>query len=284
MFKKISEARNLFASLADCAHVKANHCAHGPNNCQQNCLCHLNIVIWAQIQTWNLSILVHLRIISDLTHLLLDHVLYNTLFEFFRFTKKYVSPVVLTPPPTSSLQILCSLFPTMSRGRADRRALSTNVQKHNFSCIQWKEICGWRISSNYIKSKSVFIEKFVKYWIWETALSVWNEVIFKDCEPLLSMTWGRCLPRSVMRRNAGDYQSEDRLESGLRLNRLWAMFRITVSSTNKRTIFKQPLWSLKAEVDHFVLFSLSWAGGAWCNVGSEHHLFPISYLSNLALC
>ena len=96
MFKKISEARYLFASLADCAHVKANHCAHGPNNCQQNCLCHLNIVIWAQIQTWNLSILVHLRIISDLTHLLLDHVLYNTLFEFFRFTKKYVSPVVLT--------------------------------------------------------------------------------------------------------------------------------------------------------------------------------------------
>ena len=162
------------------------------------------------------------------------------------FTKSTYSPVVLTLLlPQVCKYCLHSSHPCQEVGQIAGPCQPCNVQKHNFSCIQWKEICGWRISSNYIKSKSVFIEKFVKYWIWETALSVWNEVIFKDCEPLLSMTWGRCLTRSVMRRNAGDYQSEDRLESGLRLNRLWALFRITVSSTNKRTIFKQPLSSWK---------------------------------------
>ena len=147
MFKKISQALCLLRLWLIMLISKRNQCAQGSSNSQQNCQCHLNIVILAQIHTWNLSILVHHRIISDLTYLLLDHdVLYYGLFEFyFWFTKKYVFPSCFDPPITSSLQILSPLFPPMSRGLA-LVTLSGHCQTkvHNSPCIQWKEICGWR--------------------------------------------------------------------------------------------------------------------------------------------
>ena len=98
VFKKISQARCLLRLWLIMLISKRNQCAQGSSNSQQNCQCHLNIVIWAQIHTWNLSILVHHRIISDLTYLLLDHdVLYYALFEFyFRFTKNTFPPFVLS--------------------------------------------------------------------------------------------------------------------------------------------------------------------------------------------